>query len=159
MPATSCRLFPTKVVVEDHLRPARLHGFTWPFDSLQVMSWVIFPMFVVLFFVFNGPCLRYPENIAVSTVWGVIAAVAVTLNVLAVRSDATDPGVRTKVDDLMEVNCPEDKTSCCICKAFVDKSSKHCRKCNKCVVGFDHHCKWLNNCVGARNYRWSLPKT
>eukprot|EP00906_Rhabdomonas_costata_P035275 RCo049564 len=153
MPCASFRLCPTKVMTDDHLRPARKHGFALPFDSLQIMSWIIFPAFAILFFLFNGPCLRFPENVVVSTVWGVLAVAAVTLNVLAVHSDAADPGIRSKVDDVSDATCPEGKTSCCICKAFVDKSSKHCRKCNKCVVGFDHHCKWLNNCVGRRNYR------
>lgn len=33
------------------------------------------------------------------------------------------------------------------------RKAKHCRRCDKCVDGFDHHCLWLNTCIGARNYR------
>eukprot|EP00667_Euglena_gracilis_P003610 EG_transcript_3622 len=74
---------------------------------------------------------------------------------MAARSNASDPGIYCKLDDakLCSGDRPIGQTSCYLCRAFVDKSSKHCRNCNKCVVGFDHHCKWLNNCIGARNYR------
>eukprot|EP00906_Rhabdomonas_costata_P009924 RCo013976 len=149
-----CRKYcPSDDLMDDPLRGARAHGFERPFDQLQVTSWGVILMFLVLFYVFNGPCLRYPENVPVSVAWGVLAALTVTLNILCVLSDAADPGVQTKVEDLSEVTCPEGKAACYLCRAFVAKSSKHCRKCNKCVVGFDHHCKWLNTCVGVRNYR------
>jgi len=31
--------------------------------------------------------------------------------------------------------------------------TKHCRRCDKCIAGFDHHCLWLNTCIGTQNYR------
>lgn len=31
--------------------------------------------------------------------------------------------------------------------------TRHCRRCEKCVAGFDHHCLWLNTCIGVGNYR------
>lgn len=38
-------------------------------------------------------------------------------------------------------------------QAFVQRGSRHCRECEKCVLGFDHHCKWVNACIGTNNYR------
>ena len=31
---------------------------------------------------------------------------------------------------------------CHACKVDVHSSSRHCRYCDKCVLGFDHHCSW-----------------
>lgn len=30
--------------------------------------------------------------------------------------------------------------------------SKHCFKCRRCIIEYDHHCIWLNICIGSRNY-------
>lgn len=38
----------------------------------------------------------------------------------------------------------------------VDKTTIHCKTCNKCVIGFDHHCYWMNKCVGTRNYGYFI---
>ena len=37
---------------------------------------------------------------------------------------------------------------CHLCGTPVTESSKHCKRCDRCVSGFDHHCIWLNNCIG-----------
>ena len=42
---------------------------------------------------------------------------------------------------------------CTVCRSYVEKSSKHCGQCDRCIHGFDHHCKWLNNCIGLTNYK------
>lgn len=35
-----------------------------------------------------------------------------------------------------------NKTFCFLCQLHVNKGSRHCRYCDKCVDKFDHHCKW-----------------
>ena len=48
----------------------------------------------------------------------------------------------------------QDRVYCYLCEINVGLTSKHCRYCDKCVVGFDHHCVWLNTCIGSKNYHW-----
>ena len=43
---------------------------------------------------------------------------------------------------------------CILCRSNIKITSKHCKKCDKCIEEFDHHCNWLNNCVGKDNYIW-----
>lgn len=38
----------------------------------------------------------------------------------------------------------------------MSSESKHCRACNKCILGFDHHCPWLNTCIGTHNKNFYL---
>jgi DHHC palmitoyltransferase len=45
---------------------------------------------------------------------------------------------------------------CRICQRLVRKQTKHCRRDNRCCLGFNHHCIWINNCIGHKNYRWFL---
>jgi palmitoyltransferase len=49
---------------------------------------------------------------------------------------------------------PEDDYEffCDRCDTHVSDQSKHCRRCNRCTLRFDHHCIWLNNCIGSSNY-------
>lgn len=45
---------------------------------------------------------------------------------------------------------------CDICRSYVNKRSRHCRTCARCVENFDHHCMWINNCIGRKNYKLFL---
>ena len=132
------------------LRTCRRHGFERPFDVLQVTSWFLFLMFIVIFYLFSAPFLRSPANIIVSAIYGEAVCASIWLNILSTKSDASGPGIFSKLDEA--TLCARERlpgqASCYICRATIDNTSKHCKKCNKCVVGFDHHCKWLNNCIG-----------
>jgi DHHC palmitoyltransferase len=54
------------------------------------------------------------------------------------------------VDDAVYTNAALTRTPeygsrisyCHACKVDVHSSSRHCRYCDKCILGFDHHCVW-----------------
>lgn len=139
---------------EGNVQP-RSHGFSRPWDSLQVISWGLIGLFLSLFFTFNGLFLRPPLGYALCIVYGALATMTLILNSLTTRSNAADPMISNKLSehDMYCQAIPTNLTLCQLCHAYVNKSSKHCGRCNKCVIGFDHHCKWLNNCIGKSNYR------
>eukprot|EP01062_Namystynia_karyoxenos_P034995 TRINITY_DN25635_c0_g1_i1.p1 TRINITY_DN25635_c0_g1~~TRINITY_DN25635_c0_g1_i1.p1 ORF type:complete len:356 (+),score=54.45 TRINITY_DN25635_c0_g1_i1:79-1068(+) len=42
---------------------------------------------------------------------------------------------------------------CGKCSCWRPPAAHHCRKCRRCVYGFDHHCTWTDNCVATRTLR------
>jgi hypothetical protein len=47
---------------------------------------------------------------------------------------------------------PNHSHYCDFCQDEVPMNAKHCRRCNRCLCGFDHHCRFINNCVTQSNY-------
>lgn len=45
------------------------------------------------------------------------------------------------------------KESCDICKiSNLPLRSRHCKKCNRCVLKYDHHCSFTGVCIGENNH-------
>ena len=45
---------------------------------------------------------------------------------------------------------------CQQCKVEQQLAVKHCKICNRCVIGWDHHCIWVGQCIGIQNHRYFL---
>jgi len=133
------------------LPPARRrHGFEQPFHPLQVVTWFVFGIDVVIYVVFGLPLVGEDgARAAVALLYALSVIVLVAATYRATVCDPVDPHV-------LNPPVPSEDTHslpfCSMCSVPVYPRSKHCRACNKCVDVFDHHCMWLNNCVGAHNY-------
>eukprot|EP01012_Entosiphon_sulcatum_P015066 TRINITY_DN20083_c0_g1_i1.p1 TRINITY_DN20083_c0_g1~~TRINITY_DN20083_c0_g1_i1.p1 ORF type:complete len:494 (+),score=38.81 TRINITY_DN20083_c0_g1_i1:47-1528(+) len=135
----------------------RKSGFERPWDPLQILSWVIMILFPALFAAFVLPFVfgQFARPF-IAALYGAVFIGTVILDIVVARSNAADPATFVPLADSemydQRRSVGAGKALCGQCRAFVDMNCKHCRACNKCVLGFDHHCKWLNNCVGGSNY-------
>jgi len=119
----------------------RKRGLEWPLHRMQMFGGCILILLPVIFI--------FSLNWEVGSTDFIIGLIFCSLWVLLlgaiVHASVVDPS-----------DSPEDVHACkqCrICDVMVAEDSYHCKRCAKCVPGFDHHCLWLNTCVGARNYR------
>lgn len=149
------------------------HGCTRPFDELQMLSWIVFPLFVTAFGCLAIPPLPLSLQLVLSIPFGLIVLTLFFFAGKTTLSDSGDPQVyygmmmtqrRRNEQDQEDVTAWQEYTvegskKCHVCKVHRQPLSEHCRVCNKCIETFDHHCKWLNNCIGSQNYLfffWTL---
>jgi hypothetical protein len=81
----------------------------------------------------------------------------IVFHLLASCIDPSDPVVRwERLCRLNNQPFPEDQYElfCQWCDCHVLEGTKHCGRCNRCTMLFDHHCVWLNTCIGLRNYKY-----
>lgn len=131
--------------------PMRTNGFERPFHPLQLLSWVVFGLDVLIFCIFGIPLIETAvAKVLVAVCYLASVVVLVLAAVRATGCDPSDPHVRNQDTGFQE---REALPYCTTCNSPVYPRSKHCRACNKCVKVFDHHCMWLNNCIGEANYR------
>ena len=124
----------------------RKHGFQLPLNSLQFLSISLYIAFNVIFFVEIFPVFKNLQRSLTGLVYCVISLLCCIFYVMTTKIDPGD----------YNDNGDSDIMFCSICKNSRSASSKHCGRCNRCVVGFDHHCKWVNNCIGSKNYSFFI---
>lgn len=89
--------------------------------------------------------------------FGSISLTVLVADVAAALSDPSDPVVKwERFCKLKNERFPEEDYDlfCQWCDCHVMEKSKHCGKCKRCTMHFDHHCEWLNNCIGSKNYKY-----
>lgn len=126
------------------MRKARVHSFQFPFDILQVFTWILiaYDLIVTSYLVVPNA-----SNIISSAFYYLFKTFSLVVILILCIVNPTDP-----VSLYNQIS-----TACCaICQKFVDPTSKHCGHCNRCVNGFDHHCRWLNTCIGKLNYKYFI---
>lgn len=135
-----------------HKRTRRVHGMNAPYHPLQILTWIIYPLLIIQYYVLVMPLLgSLIFQVITGIIFGISAIVAVAAGGITATIDPADDACLGKDND---ISAPT--VMCYLCEVYVESSSKHCRTCGKCVQNFDHHCKWLNTCVGKKNYHYFL---
>lgn len=139
----------------------KINGFRKPLNTYQVFAWIQIILVSVSFYTLIIPVQSSEVQVVTGTFASVFLLGCLVFGFICTYIDPTDPAVfesRKSLANLYEINESFDHKKypkiCQVCKSHVNKDSKHCRDCGRCVLHFDHHCKWLNNCIGLKNYTW-----
>ena len=140
----------------------RRHGFESPYHPIQVSGWVVSIYTGLVICVLTFPEYNTLEATILSIIYSFLTVFYVYFGHFVTKSDPTDPAIlvyKASQDKqylllrlLLELE-EKNERFCGLCSCPVHISSKHCIRCGRCTIGFDHHCKWVNNCIGSQNYR------
>nr|XP_055223732.1 palmitoyltransferase ZDHHC11 isoform X2 [Gorilla gorilla gorilla] len=161
---SQCSVTPEAILNNEKLvlppRISRVNGWSLPLHYFQVVTWAVFVGLSSATFGIFIPLLPPAWKYIAYVVTGGIFSFHLVVHLIASCIDPADSNVRLMKNysqpmplfDRSKHAHVIQNQFCHLCKVTVNKKTKHCISCNKCVSGFDHHCKWINNCVGSRNY-------
>jgi hypothetical protein len=109
----------------------------------HIVSLSLYILLTVHFFAFVTPLLwNYSYSMPICTAaFIIITIVLVAATYSTCMTDPVDDAVAWK-DFNRSPQYGTQLSYCHACKVDVHSSSRHCRYCDKCVIGFDHHCSW-----------------
>uniref|UniRef100_G3S8D1 Palmitoyltransferase n=1 Tax=Gorilla gorilla gorilla TaxID=9595 RepID=G3S8D1_GORGO len=161
---SQCSITPEAILNNEELvlppRISRVNGWSLPLHYFQVVTWAVFVGLSLATFRIFIPLLPPAWKYIAYVVTGGIFSFHLVIHLIASCIDPADSNVRLMknysqpmpIFDRSKHAHVIQNQFCHLCKVTVNKKTKHCISCNKCVSGFDHHCKWINNCVGSQNY-------
>ena len=154
-----------QIITNKNPKIYKINGFSFPLEIQQIITWILIILNSILFyyFIMNEIGVHYPQEIKIFLlmIHSVLLIIIIIFGFLSTYIDPSDPLLkkeilkknkiqRNKEHYILEIS--KNFPFCLICCSNIHSSSKHCKKCNKCIKNFDHHCNWLNNCVGKYNY-------
>ena len=127
--------------MSQHESCRRRNGFQAPLNSLQIGTWILFPILIIHYFAFLYPLLWPYLSVRI-----VVTFVFLTSSIAALITGYLVCGIDPADDHILSEHSSTEANPvyCYLCETNVDCTSKHCRFCDKCIVGFDHHCRYVN---------------
>jgi hypothetical protein len=138
------------------------NGFSCPPHWQQVVTWIVFAVNNIFFYIFTRIILLNDDSFILIIVFSCLSLFVFIIGIISTVIDPSDRLLRQEIDKRKQAEKENKKyvleiskkfDFCVICCSNINSNSKHCKECNRCVDNFDHHCNWLNNCVGDINYR------
>jgi len=137
----------------------RINACQRPIDISMIFLWITWFIAVIGFFSFVSFFFPTPNQIAVCIFAGLLSCIQLATTLYIMFVETQDPVIQQQnkprnLDYVKEMGVPVigPDNFCHICQVTVERKTRHCKPCNKCVAGFDHHCVYLNTCIGSKNY-------
>ena len=155
----------SQIIPNKNSKSYKTNGFCFPLAFQQVFTWLLITFNSIYFYYFLLKELsnNYSKEIKVLIIvfHSFLFLLTLIFGFLSTYIDPSDSLLKKEIQKkikfqkegkhyLLEIS--RKYPFCLICCSNIYSTSKHCKKCNKCIENFDHHCNWLNNCVGKYNY-------